>query len=635
MDSRIKQPLLVWDKHGEPQTDQQILLWNGYTETKNQRSILKSLEENSDQLRSNYLAFIRDLGQIHVHDKRVVEHLMIEKGFSLWWMSLLAEKGTLKSETPLNCLKLLALNQILIKDEPALVKLISNNKSLGNSLSLLCKSLNILFHWEKPFIFQSFSLNNIGKKLPHIIHAPIYLVRNICAHWSLRKSLNTNWLSGNNSTFFFSYFLNMDLNALKKGKFLSKYWGTLPDLIKKSGNNMNWIHHFMVSVDVPDTKTGIKYLKAFNENSKNQGCNNFLFSFLTFKIVIKTIIMWFRTAVNIALIQSSFNKQVSKHIRGWIWPIMREDWKSSVYGKTAIQNIIWAYLLDKAMSSLPQQKTGLYLCENQGWERAFIHYWKKYNHGEIIGFAHSMIRYWDLRYFDDLQTWQSKDALAQPLPDKIALNGPAAFKAYCIANQPKNRLVEVEAIRYQHLGLLKRKSNSFSSNSDKKKLLVIGDYVTKTTHHVLRLLDCLEQSTLVKYEIIFKPHPAAQSSIDHYKKFKLQETALSLDKLIPKVDVILSTGNTTAVVEPLIAGIPVIVAIENDNFNFSPLRGEKGINFIKSSKELKTVLETIDSASIMDFKNKYFWLDSALPRWKSLLGLDQKETAEKINTTIS
>jgi len=520
-------------------------------------------------------------------------------------------------------LKLLALNLLLIEIKPNSIELISKNKLLGQSLSRLCTSLNISFKWSKLLKNSyQFNIQYLWGKLPHVLRAPFFLARLLFLRWPLRKTRDTKWYQGNNAFFIFSYFLNLDRDALNNGKFISRYWMFLPKRIKKSGKNTNWIHHFMVSTDVPDTKTGIKYLKAFNKDAKNQGVHNFLYSFLTATIVAKTIAAWLCIVIKASLIQRALYKQVFKLSQGWLWPLLYGDWKSSVYGRTAIQNILWAHLFDSAMSSLPKQQTGLYLCENQGWERAFIHYWKKHGHGELIGVAHSMVRYWDLRYFDDPQVWQSKDALAQPLPDKIALNGPVAFKAYSGANQPKDRLVEVEAIRYQYLKLLKRKTNSFCSNSDQKTLLILGDYISKTTHQMLRLLDCLEQSALVKYEIIFKPHPATQIPLDRYKKFNLRETSTALNKLIPKIDVVLSTGNTTAAVEPLAAGLPVIVAIENDNFNLSPLRGEQGVCFITTSEDLKTALDYLGSAPIKNSQYNFFWTDPELPRWKALLGLE-------------
>ena len=51
-------------------------------------------------------------------DKSIVEYLEIERGFSIWWMTLLAEKSPVKSKVPLDCLRLLAVNHFLLNKNP-------------------------------------------------------------------------------------------------------------------------------------------------------------------------------------------------------------------------------------------------------------------------------------------------------------------------------------------------------------------------------------------------------------------------------------------------------------------------------------------------------------------------------------
>ena len=79
MNSRIKQSLLVWDQNGEPQTDQQILLWNGYAEKKNQRSVLKTLEKNSNQIPFYNLIALsyREKGQLLLAEKIIILQIPI------------------------------------------------------------------------------------------------------------------------------------------------------------------------------------------------------------------------------------------------------------------------------------------------------------------------------------------------------------------------------------------------------------------------------------------------------------------------------------------------------------------------------------------------------------------------------
>ncbi|SVC10982.1 uncharacterized protein METZ01_LOCUS263836, partial [marine metagenome] len=346
--------------------------------------------------------------------------------FSLWWMSLLAEKSYLKSTGILDCLRLLALRDLLKQYNPRYVELVSADLTLSEAMRLLCVSLNIGFSWNpKVLNNRSWNIRSILKKLPPVIKAPIFLVRHIIRRWPLRRVKAKDWFSDENSIFFFSYFIHLDREACISGRFYSHQWEDLPKLLHKFGKHTNWVHHFLFSPTVPDTATGIRWLKSFNMDAQNQGFHQFLDSFLNIKIVLKTLQKWFKHVCQMSWINQRLQESINNHPIGWLWPLLKQDWKSSVYGTVAIENLIWMGLINRALASIPRQRLGLYLCENQGWERAFIHLWKKHGHGQLIAVPHSLIRYWDLRYFDNQEIWHSKDALAQPLPNKIALNGNA------------------------------------------------------------------------------------------------------------------------------------------------------------------------------------------------------------------
>ncbi len=50
-------------------------------------------------------------------------------------------------------------------------------------------------------------------------------------------------------------------------------------------------------------------------------------------------------------------------------------------GGDAISRLLAIELFDAMMRNLPRQSRGLYLCENQGWERALAHARRKHGHG--------------------------------------------------------------------------------------------------------------------------------------------------------------------------------------------------------------------------------------------------------------
>ena len=259
-----------------------------------------------------------------------------------------------------------------------------------------------------------------------------------------RHTTVAHWLF---CVFFCSYFIPLDSEYCNQGRFYSRQWESLPKLICESGGFSNWLHHFLFSAVVPNTKTGINLVQSFNDNSRSQGCHSILDSYLTLKLVAQTLIKWSKLILiswKLRGIDRFFYPQDSEV---WLWPMLRWDWLSSIKGRTSINNCLWIELFDAALEDIPYQDNGLYLCENQGWERAFLHAWRKHGHGKIIGVPHSTVPFWHLNCFDDPRTINSRDNLSQPLPDQMAVNGPVAWDAFLESDYRPEQLVEVEALR--------------------------------------------------------------------------------------------------------------------------------------------------------------------------------------------
>ena len=136
--------VIVWDQK-EPTLNnysQETLYWQSYTNDSNGTSIPAYLEIHATRLRAKYLEFIHDLGEQQIKGKSVIEHLAIEEDFSFWWMTLLAEKSTLKSPQIYDCLRLMALEEVLLKVKPSHLSLVSSDKNLAKAMQGKRGSLN-------------------------------------------------------------------------------------------------------------------------------------------------------------------------------------------------------------------------------------------------------------------------------------------------------------------------------------------------------------------------------------------------------------------------------------------------------------------------------------------------------------
>jgi surface carbohydrate biosynthesis protein (TIGR04326 family) len=305
-----------------------------------------------------------------------------------------------------------------------------------------------------------------------------------------------------------------------------------------------------------------------------------------------------------------------------LWPLMRGDWYSSLRGPGAISSLLWLELFDLAMRDLPRQSKGLYLCENQAWERALIHSWRKHGHGQLIAVPHSTVRYWDLRYITDPRTVRSENALPLPQPDLVALNGMAAIDAYRSADYPNNAIVECEALRYSYLNELRTRPASRRAMAPGLKVLILGDYFPANTIKMLELLEAAVAQMSVQVEFTVKSHPSYAVKLANYPSLHLQAVDKPLDQILHGFDIAYSSNVTSAALDAYLSGLAVVVMLDAAELNFSPLRGQPGVRFVSTAGELNEALRSADQGPAGNHNPKeFFFLDPELPRWKRVLGI--------------
>ena len=296
------------------------------------------------------------------------------------------------------------------------------------------------------------------------------------------------------------------------------------------------------------------------------------------------------------------------------WPLFKREWLNSYRGYEALVNCLRFNRLESLISTMPHQKLGVYLIENQPWEMAMIHLWRKFKHGKLIGVAHSTVRFWDLRLMSDMRQFKSNSAM--PRPDCIAVNGALAKSSLLESGYPASEIVEVEALMYLHLSAKKAKQKSNSP----KTILVATDYLDSATQAQLRLLEQVVALNPSKYRILLKPH-WSQS----LKNFKFESEVVSgkkdLSDFFDQADVLYCSAITSAVIDGVCSGLPVIQCLDPMSFNLSPLRENLAVQTVRTSAELIKALDEIEQLAPEVDPNELFNLDSNLPKWKSVLGI--------------
>jgi len=621
-----KKILLVCDTDQIINTSYDVVAyWGVYTEDKDRYSIPRIVEDNADELKNEYLQFLYHLGNKKHKGKSLKEHLAIREDFSLWWMSLLVEKSQWKSPHLYTVFRVLALQRLVQETKVNEIKLYGLEKIVAEVIQLFCERLDIKVTVLKVAErCKESSIVSLYNKLPHVLQAIIYFFRYMILRWPFKKSHTAKFVSGNSGTVaFFSYFTNVDLSAAENNQFRSGFWTDLHDVLKQNNICSIWLHMYVKSNTVPNRKNAFQLIKKFNVNNESQ-LHNLLDSYINTRLIFSVLRDYCKLIIHTNPLR---NRKVFFLLAGSninLWPILKRDYKCSLFGKTAMFNIIMLNLFESYAKKIPKQQLGLYLQENQGWERSLIYAWRKMGHGEIIGVPHTVVSEWDLRHYSDPLEYVTKDMLQLPIPDRVALNGMAAFDSYRKSGFPSEKLLKVEALRYLYLNKYAAKKNIGNGVTGSLRLLVLGDYLSDVTRDQLQLLSDAYQHFPKGTKLLVKSHPANPIIPTDWPSLSFQNLDKPMDELEGLYDVAFTSNPTSAAVDAFLAGKPVLTMLDATSFNMSPLRGKTGVYFVATAHELSHLLSG-NLIPPLCSQNDFFNTDPMLPLWSDVV-INNKES---------
>ncbi len=618
--NRLKNDVLhIWDsKNTAPEGDWTTILWSQLADKNNPRqvSIVEVVEKNSDELRKRYLAWIYDLGESKIDGQRIIDHLSIRSEFSYWWTTSLAQKFNCSSTSQINnSIKALALESFFSEVGFKKVILKSENTILADVISNFCQKKNINFEFQKIKPFQKFfSFQLLLSILPCSIIALIYLIRYIFRTLPLFFVSQFNNQKNISDVMFFDVLTHLDEQAFIYGEFRSNYWTLLVDKLKEVGIKSNWTHLFFKHSSVPSIISANQLTKKFTLSSSGTEFHNLLERPLTIIMIIEVISDFFKIRsslkktngiANISPIDSDMN----------LWPFHEADWKKSLCGKESIDICIKLSCFNSILANIPRQRVGIYIAENQPWEMALIYTWKLYGHGKLIGTPHTTIRYWDLRYFYDVRTYNIKQKNDMPMPDILAVNGLVAKKTMLSNSYPIQKLVEVEALRFLYLNKF-NKLIKHSKRNDKLRVLICCDFNAETNQTIMKWIEIVSQLIPNEVSLIVKPHPAYQLNYNSFLKMEISNKPLP--ELFAQSDVVFTSNISSIAVDAFCFGIPVIQMLDGNNFNTSPLKDLRGL-YARNPKELADLILTSHPSGVSTASSPYFNLDADISAWLKLI----------------
>jgi surface carbohydrate biosynthesis protein (TIGR04326 family) len=552
----------------------------------------------------------------------------VRPGFSFWWTTMLAEKSNAFNSTQIiGVLKLMALEHALPPGWRGRIVLASGDGTLARAFIAWCRNAGLEFEWRRcpETSTRESAMRRLQARLPHGVRAAATLLSYLLRRWPLKGTGMRPLAQSQARITFCSYLLNLDQNAARSGRFSSGYWTELHAALGRSATDVNWLLMFIGHDFVPTARRARELIEQLNQGHQGARTDGMqalaaVEGALGVRIVLRTLRDYLRVARAARRLHAAREHFRLPESGLDLWPFFEQDWHGSLRGSAAITNCLFLNLFEEVLGRLPSQQWGLYLQENIGWEAAFVHCWKAAGHGRLVGVPHSTIRFWDLRYFSDPRSYARAGRNDLPLPDLVALNGPAGLELLRHAGFPQERIVEVEALRYLHLADMTTATDDAPARPDALRVLCLGDYVEKTTRQQMQWLALAAAELPPGTRYVVKPHPACPIDPKDYPTLTMQLTNAPLGKLFAECDVAYTSNMTSAAVDAYCGGVPVVSVLDGEAFNISPLRGISGVRYVTHPGELAAALRTARAAGA-GRGTGYFFLDKSLPRWRRLLGL--------------
>ena len=574
------------------------VLWDDYSTRKDAISLPEYVEAHADRLRLHFAEFIDQVAQTPLSGGSVSELLLIREDFSYWWMTLFASTRWDPTSNITHAVKLLAFAEICSQISATKVSIRLSNDQVSAAIYTYCKSKNIATT-EKPNFRNQSSLRLLQFRAAAAIGKFAVTHRRIKALESKSQA----------RTLIVDHFVRFNESAIEDGKYDSQYWKALDNLFPTIEHGIRWMHHFVPGFR--SIQTTEQLLTTLNEKSINKHAQfeSRLSAHQVFPILRE--LKQLRRVARVSNRQSSFFVDARSGVD--FSALFVEQWNESLCGSTAARHLIILRQQEAVLKSLPSQKNGLFLCENQPWEAAFAYAWHKYGHGKLTAVVHAPIRFWDFRYFTLARALRDNQehATRKPTPSVVAVNSEISRSFMEIAQAPADRILEVESLMFNHL------IATSTAGAQKDILLIVGDFFPHLNDRLINLVRNTEHIRTTNLEIVFKPHPMNPKLPDFSGLPSVRISTTDLDELLPRTHTAISCNSSTAALECFVFGVKTISYVDPEVLHSSPLRGVSGAVFVTSSEQLDVALT--DTHSGDQQSRSLLILDPATPRWKKLL----------------
>lgn len=603
--------------------------------TVNHLDSISLIGEELDIMRSGIGKWSSGIGESMIGGRKIKDWFILPgANLSTWWLSLLSERNTLKTDAFLRIAQLNAIRNLLKRNQYISCIISISEEGLREAAESLargsCGLTQKLALRRKGSIKSQVKdilqgLGAFGNGILGIAFAFQFFGRGILARrylGSYRKRLPSG-----RSLLLVTYSAVIEECEKRNDALFHRYDTVLQQKIGELNIPITWL---LMYVPLRD-RNFYDFIMRAKSFKRKEGRFFIPEEFFTFKIFLKSLFLLVRQI----LLSEYIFKRIDKTVLYGEPPqegpgiYVKSLWRQSFSGTTGISGIIHYFIFREVFAKVPLLSDCLYYWEMQAWEKA-LNAAKDYANPSVrtIGFQHSTLPKNLFNLFCDKSeiTFLGK-ASDLPVPDVMVCNGEIPFSI--LSESGYSGLTKAEATRYMYLNEIL--SSPPRTKQGRPVLLVVGssDRVESTA------LTALVNSSFPRadaFDIWFKGHICLPlENIFRALKIDPSEAGYvmrsdSISECLRHARAVLVPSSSVAI-EALAFGCEVIIPFFPNAIPINPLIDYPGFyHKVKSVKELACVVSRIIKGHSLhnideyrSFVKSYWCLDSKLPHWRGIL----------------
>lgn len=546
-----------------------VVSWNTFADSSSSTSprVVHLGELLHDQEESLQRVLLDWLGQLAVRNTAEDSRLpFVYPNLHAWWLLTITEKNYATTPQLTTLAKLLLLYDICRRE--AVTQL--EYRGTDRSLEAVLRDFAHANCWpttarRAPLRLR---LRRRTETLQALAHFARAFVQSLTQSLTTSRTARRRGLSSVGPNFAFVGYL---IPAGGQHRAQSPYWGTLVDHLPASGRVL-WLYHRSDEMPLREARLHCRDTAA----ASNQQ-HRVIEDFMSLPIIWRSIITYrtWRHARRHFSLDATSGSLAGRNIP--VDELFADHMGDSLAGSRAVSTILHCHTYDR----LAQQFSGttwLYLWENKPFEHALTSAVRRHSSGKTVGYAHSVVRRRDHRYFEETRSTPLPSTRLRPVATVYAVNGALPHHHLREVGMPHSEVVEVEALRYAPLSATQRRAA--------KRVLVVGDI---NAHESRRLLDLTRAATASASSRLtpwFKPHPGSRHHAEMAKDAGFTVTNDPLAALAPDLALAVVGSAGAASIDLTMLGVPVATVLDPASMNLSPLVGVAGVRFVRSTEEL-------------------------------------------------